>query len=106
MNLHDYLKFCKYGYGRATDSACIEIRNRSISREEGVRLAEKYDGRYPKECVHEFCKHFRMPKSKFNEICDEFTNSSIFQKSGKRFKKDIDGSLILRDDIINRRKNP
>ncbi|MBU6149704.1 MAG: N-acetyl sugar amidotransferase [Verrucomicrobia bacterium] len=106
MNLHDYLKFCKYGYGRATDSACIEIRNHKISRAEGVRLAEKYDGRYPKECVYEFCKHFRMSQSSFDKICDQYTNPTIFQKSGNKFKRDIDGSLIMKDQLIKERKNP
>ena len=34
--LHDYMKFIKYGYGRATDQLCIEIRAGRISRDEAV----------------------------------------------------------------------
>jgi N-acetyl sugar amidotransferase len=32
VSLHDYLKYVKYGFGRATDHVCIDIRNGRISR--------------------------------------------------------------------------
>ena len=41
--LHDYLKFVKYGFGRATDHACIDIRNKRISREEGLKLVKEFE---------------------------------------------------------------
>ena len=34
VSLHDYLKYVKYGFGRATDHVNIDIRNKRISREE------------------------------------------------------------------------
>ncbi len=42
-DVHDYLKYLKFGYGRATDDASTEIRHGRISREVGVRLAEQLD---------------------------------------------------------------
>ncbi len=50
-HVHDYLKYCKYGFGRATDNACLDIRLGYISREEGVRLVQKYDGKPPKRLL-------------------------------------------------------
>ena len=33
---HDYLKYIKFGYSRATDHACKDIRTGYLSREEGI----------------------------------------------------------------------
>jgi N-acetyl sugar amidotransferase len=104
MNLHDYLKYLKYGYGRATDSACIEIRNGVISREEGVRLVEKYDGRYPKECVESFCEEFTLSRGEFDDICEPFTNRALFEGKEGVLKRDLDGSLVLKPKFTEKRR--
>lgn len=45
--LNDYLRYLKFGYGRATDHAAYEIRRGRMTREEGIRLIQKYDHVYP-----------------------------------------------------------
>jgi len=42
-DVHDYLKYLKFGYGRATDDASTEIRHGRISREEGLELVNYLD---------------------------------------------------------------
>ena len=37
------IKYFKYGFGRVSDYVNEEIRLGRISREEGIKLAEKYD---------------------------------------------------------------
>ena len=106
MNLHDYLKYCKYGYGRAADSASYDIRNGYISRQEGVRLVEKYDTTYPKESVEMFCDHFEITRKYFDEISDSFTNRAIFNTKNGKFLRDIDGSLVMKDKYIELRRTP
>lgn len=106
MNLHDYLKYLKFGYGRATDSACIEIRNGTISREEGVRLVERYDGRYPKECIERFCEEFGISAAEFDVLCEPFTNRALFEMNGESFKRDIDRSLVLKPKLVEKRRTP
>lgn len=105
MNLHDYLKYLKYGYGRATDSACIEIRNGVIPRDEGLRLVERYDGRYPKECIERFCEEFSLTRQEFDDLCEPFTNRALFERDGKGFKRDIDGSLVMKQKFVEKRRN-
>ena len=41
--VHDYKKFFKFGYGRATDHASQLIRLGYITREKGMSLIEEYD---------------------------------------------------------------
>lgn len=85
--VHDYLKFLKYGFCRATDHACLDIRNGRISREEGMLLVRRYDDKYPHKSVNEFIKYSGLSKKEIDEVFDRFTNKQIF-------KTDEQGNLI------------
>jgi N-acetyl sugar amidotransferase len=93
--LHDYLKYVKYGFGRATDHACIDIRNNRISRNEGLKLVKEFDGKYPHYSIEEFVKYSGMTKEEIDKIIDSFTNSMLFEKDQDgNYKRDSHGNLI------------
>ena len=46
--VHDYSKFIKRGFGRATDFVSQDVRNGLLTREEGFKIAEKEDQIIPK----------------------------------------------------------
>ena len=93
--LHDYLKFVKYGFSRATDHASIDIRNKRISREEGIQLVNKYDGKYPYFGVQSFIEYSGMSKNEIDDVIDSFTNPILFkQNEDGTFTKDESGNLI------------
>lgn len=46
--VHDYTKFLKRGYGRATDHASIDVRTGLMTREEAFKLIRKIDPKEPK----------------------------------------------------------
>ena len=95
VSLHDYLKYVKYGFGRATDHACLDIRNNRLSRLEGLKLVEKLDGKYPHFGVSEFMKYSGMQKSEVDEIIDSFTNPLLFKRgSNGEFLRDSEFNLI------------
>ncbi len=102
-HVHDYLKYVKYGFGRATDNACLDIRLGYITREEGVRLVNRYDGVLPKKAIKEYLKYTGFTQDEFDKIVNSYTNKRIFKrdKSGK-FIRDIDGSLVRKEDWIVR----
>ncbi len=95
VGLHDYLKFVKYGFGRATDHACLDIRNGRMSRQEGLDLVKKYDGKYPHYGVKKFCEYTGLSKKEIDETIDAFTNKRIFvcDKRGN-LVRDMAGNLI------------
>jgi N-acetyl sugar amidotransferase len=100
VSLHDYLKFVKYGFGRATDHVNIDIRNKRITREEGLELVKKYDGKYPHFGVDSFVEYSGMSKIEIDEIIDNFTNPILFQQNEDgSFAKDIDGNLIRNFEV-------
>ncbi|MCK5163236.1 MAG: N-acetyl sugar amidotransferase [Desulfobacula sp.] len=102
-HLHDHLKYLKYGFGRATDNACLDIRLGYITREEGVRLVNKYDGIPPKKAIKEYLKYTGFTIEELQEIMDSFTNKKIFKRDeNRKFLKDIDGSLIRKEEYVVR----
>jgi N-acetyl sugar amidotransferase len=102
-HLHDYLKYVKYGFGRATDNACLDIRLGYISREEGVRLVQKYDGIPPKKAIREYLAYTGFSESEFLKIVDSYTNKRIFKRdSSGSYVRDIDGSLVKKDEYVIR----
>jgi N-acetyl sugar amidotransferase len=92
--IHDYFKYLKFGFGRATDIVNNLIRRNIISREDGLNIVKKHDGKYPSEYlgknIKDILKYINMTEDEFEKICDEFTNYEIFQK-------DVDGKLIKID---------
>jgi N-acetyl sugar amidotransferase len=78
--MHDYFKFLKYGFGRATDHASIDIRNKRLTRKEGLELVKKYEGKIPTKYLDEFLKDFDLSMHEFLKICEKFTNTNLFVK--------------------------
>lgn len=88
--IHDYFKYLKFGFGRATDIASLHIRRGRMTRDQALILVEKHDGRFPSSYLgkqlEDILQQIDMSVTEFNEICDRFTNKSLF-------KVDANGSL-------------
>ncbi len=80
--IHDYFKFIKYGFGRATDIACSQIRRGRLSREDGIRLVRMHDGKFPQVylgySLEEILSDIEVTSDEFFDICDRFTNKKLF----------------------------
>lgn len=101
VGLHDYLKYVKYGFGRASDHVCIDIRNGRLTREQGIELVKKYDGKYPNYGVAEFIKYSGLSKREVDFIIDSYTNPLIFkQDEFGNFLKDFEGNLVKNFEVI------
>jgi len=96
--LHDYMKFLKYGYGRATDQLSIEIRHGRIGRDEAIRLVRQYEGQVPRKYLPDFLNFVGCGEEEFHKTLERFTNKKIFKtdKSGK-FIRDENGDVIKID---------
>ncbi len=89
--IHEYFKFLKFGFGRATDHACLHIRRGRLSREMGLNMVRSLDGKFPWEYLGKSLVDTLSPLEisldEFIKICDKFTNKALF-------KRDINGALI------------
>ena len=94
--MHDYFKWIKFGFGRATDHACIDIHYNRITREQGVELVKKYEGKIPTWYFEEFLDDFELTKEQFFKIVDKFANPDLFKKnSSGELRRDDEGNLEL-----------
>ena len=97
VGVHDYLKFLKFGFGRATDHASIDIRNERISREEAIELVRTYEGKVPRRYLEEYLEFVGMTEDEFYETLDSFTNKAIFVTDEHgRIVRDENGEVIMK----------
>lgn len=82
-NFHYYTTLIKFGIGRATYDACQEIRNKKITRDEGVNLVKLYDSEFPKKYFSDFLEYVDFSKSDFVKIIDSFRPEHIWKKISK-----------------------
>jgi hypothetical protein len=96
--IHDYFKFLKFGFSRATDIACLHLRRGRLTRSDALEIAKQLDGRYPSEylgkSLEEIIEPLGLDLDEFNAICDRFTNRSIFKtRPNGELVKDRHGNL-------------
>ncbi len=98
--IHDYFKFLKFGFGRATDIACLHIRRGRLDRAEAFRLMQRLDGRFPStylgKSLEDILRRIDMTVEDFVAVCDRFTNRRIFAFEGGLPVKDPTGRPVLK----------
>lgn len=85
-DLHFYTTFIKFGIGRATYDASQEIRNKHITREEGMALVKRFDGEFPDGYFDEIMDYIGMKPERFMELCDEFRSPHLWAKENGEWK--------------------
>ena len=86
--IHDYLKYIKVGYGRATDHACKDIRWGRMTREEGIEMIRKYDHVKPRKDLERWLTYVDMSEEEFDAICDTFRDKRVWRKQNGSWVKD------------------
>ncbi len=97
--IHDYFKFIKFGFGRATDHACLHIRRGRLTRNEGCAVVDQCDGKFPwtylGKSLEDILSPLNISVENFIKCCDQFTNKKIFKTDTRgNLVKDSDGNLI------------
>jgi N-acetyl sugar amidotransferase len=84
--LHTYMMYLKFGFGRANQDACIEVRRGAMDRNQAVNLVRLYDGQYPEEWINDYLEYFQISKSMFDEVLDTYANKDLFKKIAGRWQ--------------------
>ena len=79
-SLHTYMMYLKFGFGRATQDAGIEIRRGSMTRSQAINLVKMYDNSYPKKFMKLYFDYFKINKTEFEKILDKWANKKLFHK--------------------------
>lgn len=96
--VHDYLKYLKFGYGRATDIASLEIRNGRMTREEGIELVKKYDHVRPRS-LDIYLKFLDLTEEEFERAIEHLRDRRIWEK-------EADGKWYTTDHVSNHIDDP
>ncbi len=80
--IHDYFKFLKFGFGRATDIASTHVRRDRLRRDDALTLVKRHDGKFPwtylGKSIHDILANIAMTLDEFVAVCDRFTNKRLF----------------------------
>ncbi len=85
FSLHMYLMYLKFGFGRATQDAGIEIRRGAMTREQGLNLVKIYDHKYPDVFLNEYTDYYQMSEKKFIQTVDKWANKKLFKKAKNKW---------------------
>ena len=87
--IHQYLKVLKFGYGRATDHACEDIRNGRLTREAAKELVRRYDLEpLSAGYVADLAMFLEMTPGEVGEALERYRNTAIWERAA-------DGSWTL-----------
>jgi N-acetyl sugar amidotransferase len=97
--IHDYFKYLKFGFGRATDIANNHIRRGRLSRSDAIELVKKHDGKFPwtylGRPIAEILAEIEMTLDEFLAVCDRFTNKRLFRADNRgKLVRDTKGDLL------------
>lgn len=96
--IHDYFKFLKFGFSRATDIACLHVRRGRITRQDAMEIVRARDGKFPwtylGKPLKDILEPLDMSVDEFIKVCDRFTNKKIFKRDASGvLLKDKSGNL-------------
>lgn len=77
--VHDYLKYVKFGYGRATDHTCKDIRAGLMDRARAIELVEHYDPIVPGD-LERWLEYADMSEDRFHRIADTFRDPRVWRR--------------------------
>ena len=83
---HYYTTFIKFGLGRATYDASQEIRNKHLTREEGVALVRRFDGEFPDRYFEEIMDYIGLKPDEFLALCDKFRSPHLWKREAGEWK--------------------
>ncbi len=81
--LNQMIKYYKFGFGKATEIVCEEMRYRNLSRKKAIELVNRYDGACSEKNIESFCDYIDITVKKFWEVVDSFVNKDLFKKNDK-----------------------
>ena len=83
---HFYMAFIKFGIGRATSDAAHEIRDRHLTRGEGVVLVHRYDGEFPQNHFADFLTYLDITEAMFWKVVDHYRSPHIWENTASGWK--------------------
>jgi N-acetyl sugar amidotransferase len=85
FDLHCHLMYLKFGFGRCTADACIDVRRGALDRDQAVELIKKFDNAYPEPYIDQYLEYFDMTQEEFDAALAKHANENLFEKVNGRW---------------------
>lgn len=80
--IHQYLKVMKFGYGRATDHACEDIRNGRLTREKAKLLVAEHDLiDISNSILNDVADYLEISSDSLSKMIEKYRNTDIWQRT-------------------------
>jgi N-acetyl sugar amidotransferase len=86
--IHDYMKFIKLGYGRASDHSSKDIRAGIMTREQGIEMVRKYDSVKPMRDLTRWLGYVGMTEEEFDRTADSYRDARVWRVENGQWVKD------------------
>ncbi len=90
FDLHMYLMFLKFGFGRCTQDVGIDIRRGAMTRKQGLELVKIYDAAYPEPYIEQYCQYFDCTRDELEGVFDRWANKDLLKKVNGRWVQSFD----------------
>lgn len=89
--IHDYMKWVKFGYGRATDHTSKDLRSGKLSRDKAVQIVIEKDPIKSKD-LDRWLKYVGWTEERFDAEADKFRDPRVWWiRDNQWCKNDVDG---------------
>ncbi len=78
--VHHYIKWLKFGMTRMHDNISVEIRNKRMTRDQGIKILKEQPERLPEEEIDMLCRYLDLSQKEFWDILETFRNQDIWKK--------------------------
>ena len=79
--VNQMIKYMKFGFGKVVEDVSEAIRLGRMTRDEGVTLVNKYDGKCDKKYILRFCEYINLDVEEFWKVAESFRNHDLFIKN-------------------------
>ena len=84
IRLYYYLMYLKFGFGRTSMEVTNEIRRGSMTRNQAINIAKKFDGEPPDEThIKKYLEYYSMDEKEFNNVIDKWADQNLFYKNNE-----------------------
>jgi len=61
-----------------TDEVCYDIRQGLLTRDQGIRLVQMYDGKCSDKYVNQFCEYIEITLTEFWDVVNSYVDKALF----------------------------
>lgn len=98
VQVNQMLKCIKFGFGQCVDHVCYDIRDGYLTRDEGIELVLKYDGKCAEKYIKQLCDYIEIRLDEFWETVNQFRGPMWIKNSNDEWQNNY-------LDLLEKEKN-